>query len=70
LRDIHKKTFEQLYDEMYSRTNRLKKGEDEEYKKQTNIQSLFPSFLIGPLLELFGFLGNIGLSNQTLSVYF
>ena len=46
LRDIPKKSLETLYDEMYSKANSLKRGEDQEQKKQSQTSAVFPSLYI------------------------
>ena len=43
LRDVPNKTFEQIYDEFHEKSEKLKKGQDEDYSKMRHFLSLIPS---------------------------
>ena len=43
LRDVPNKTFEQIYDEYHAQSEKLKKGQDEEYSKTRRFLRLIPS---------------------------
>ena len=43
LRDVSNKTFEQIYDEFHEKSEKLKKGQDEDYLKMRKFLKLIPS---------------------------
>ena len=43
LRDVPNKTFEQIYDEFHAKSEKLKKGQDEDYSKTRRFLRLIPS---------------------------
>mmetsp|Transcript_23244 Transcript_23244/g.24181 ORF Transcript_23244/g.24181 Transcript_23244/m.24181 type:complete len:311 (-) Transcript_23244:68-1000(-) len=68
LRDIDKKSLAELDNELKSSSKLIREGKDEDFKKQVKLIDLFPSFVVGVLLEIVGFLSNLGLNIKSLGV--
>lgn len=55
VRDIDQKGPEEISKDMQGALSKMKKGDDFEYKKAKKNISSMPSFLLGPVLKLYGF---------------
>lgn len=66
--DLDSKTFGQIIDETVPKAKVLREGKDENFKKQQSDIGKLPTFIIGIILEVAGFLQNIGLNVKSLNV--
>ncbi len=70
LRDIPNKKISQLSDELYKDAKSLKSGKNEKFKKETAQFKFLPSFLIALIVEIGGYLANLGLNIKSMGVRF
>jgi pyruvate/2-oxoglutarate dehydrogenase complex dihydrolipoamide acyltransferase (E2) component len=56
IKDIHKKSLQQIVDEMRPAVKTIRSGNDESYKKVKNSLKMIPGFLITPVIRFLGFL--------------
>ena len=68
LRDVDKKTLLQLNDDLNSSVKKARAGEDVEFKKQNNILGMRPSYFCSILMEVVGFLSNLGITFKPLGI--
>ncbi|MBP6218339.1 MAG: 2-oxo acid dehydrogenase subunit E2 [Oligoflexales bacterium] len=56
IRDCDKKSLKEIAEEVQKKSERIKKGDDFEYKKTKSIIDWVPGILMGPLLKAMGFI--------------
>ncbi len=68
LLDVNKKSLKQLNEELYSSVKNTRAGKDCDFNKQTQLLGLMPSYLSSILMEIVGYLANLGITIKPLGV--
>jgi pyruvate/2-oxoglutarate dehydrogenase complex dihydrolipoamide acyltransferase (E2) component len=68
LKDCELKTLKEIHMELNSNASLLKERKNKEQNKKMNLYKLIPTFLLGPLAQIFSYISSIGIQIKTLGL--